>query len=50
MRLKFDGFIVGLILMIIAAYFYPDLEILMEGRLMSTVISFGVALIFSSTG
>ena len=46
MRLKFDGFIVGLILMIIAAYFYPDLEILMEGRLMSTVISFGVALIF----
>ena len=32
--------------MIIAAYFYPDLEILMEGRLMSTVISFGVALIF----
>lgn len=46
MRLKFDAFIVGLVLMIIVAYFYPTPVSLMDGAFIDTVISLGVALIF----
>ncbi len=46
MKLKFDGFIVALIGMILFAYIYPDIAAFLEGKFLNTLISVGVALVF----
>lgn len=46
MKIKFDGFIVGLILMIAAAYFFPQLIELGGGTVIDRILSIGVAAIF----
>lgn len=46
MKLKFDGFILALIAMIILAYIYPDLVSAQGGHLFDTISTIGVSLIF----
>jgi len=46
MKLKFDGFILALIAMIILAYIYPELVQAQNGQLFETISTIGVSLIF----
>ncbi len=46
MKLKFDGFIIALIFMIILAYIFPDIAAYMDGRFLEIITSVGVALVF----
>src|SRR5690606_12529891 len=46
MKLKFDGFIIALIFMIILAYVFPDVAGYMGGKFLDALISVGVALVF----
>ena len=46
MKLKFDGFIIALIFMIIFAYVFPDIAVYKDGKFFEIVTSIGVALVF----
>lgn len=46
MKLKFDGFIIALIFMIILAYVFPDVAGYLDGKFLDALISVGVALVF----